>query len=234
MGKRGPCHFVETRNFSFLLDCGEGAAGALKSLGMLNDFHDVFITHLHPDHISGFLPLLQNMFLVGRKDELRVYLPKEGLNLFNTMMDLAYLSPAHSPYKRMEVNLAPLSEGMVKTIYDVSIRSWFSDHFVHDNKWRRRQRSAFGFTIDDGASRLVYTGDVSSVNCFESEMIQGSILLCEAMHIEWDKVKNLAEDRQLSRVIFTHVSPDRQQELEHFCADSPLLIPAQDGQEFDW
>jgi ribonuclease Z len=57
-----------------LVDCGDIPAVRLGQAGIeLDQISDIILTHFHPDHVGGLPLLLMNMWLVGRKDALRIY-----------------------------------------------------------------------------------------------------------------------------------------------------------------
>lgn len=61
------------QNF-ILVDCAHSPIVRLEQAGL--DFHqltDLFLTHFHPDHISGVPLLLMNMWLLGRQRPLNIY-----------------------------------------------------------------------------------------------------------------------------------------------------------------
>lgn len=49
---------------------------------------DIILTHFHPDHVSGFVPLLMSMWLVGRKNSLNVYGLEPTIQRARQMLDL--------------------------------------------------------------------------------------------------------------------------------------------------
>ncbi len=57
--RMGPSLLVEDDGVSIMVDCGEGAGRRLLAAGKnIDDIDAIFITHTHPDHIAGILPLL--------------------------------------------------------------------------------------------------------------------------------------------------------------------------------
>ncbi len=57
-----------------LIDCSGNPVVRLKQAGVdLSDITDLFLTHFHPDHVSGVPPLLMSMWLLGRSEPLDIY-----------------------------------------------------------------------------------------------------------------------------------------------------------------
>lgn len=62
----------------FLIDCGEGTQMQLRKFkARFQSINHVFISHLHGDHFYGLPGFLASMHLLGRKNELIIYGPKE-------------------------------------------------------------------------------------------------------------------------------------------------------------
>ncbi len=62
----------------FLIDCGEGTQMQLRKYkARFQSINHIFISHLHGDHFLGLPGFIASMHLLGRKNELTVYGPKE-------------------------------------------------------------------------------------------------------------------------------------------------------------
>ncbi len=62
----------------FLIDCGEGTQMQLRKYkARIQSINHIFISHLHGDHFFGLPGLLASMHLLGRKNELIIYGPKD-------------------------------------------------------------------------------------------------------------------------------------------------------------
>ena len=53
-----------------------------------NKITDIILTHFHPDHVSGFAPLLMSLWLIGRKQPLNVYGLEATIDRAEKMMAL--------------------------------------------------------------------------------------------------------------------------------------------------
>jgi len=72
---------------SILVDCGEPISGSYKASGLSYDEIDrSFISHLHADHMAGFLMLMQGFWLERRKKDLPVHLPGDGIKPLGQML----------------------------------------------------------------------------------------------------------------------------------------------------
>lgn len=61
----------------YLIDCGEGTQILLRKYKVgFSKIDQIFISHLHGDHIFGLVGLLSSFHLLGRKKELTIFCPK--------------------------------------------------------------------------------------------------------------------------------------------------------------
>jgi len=69
----------------FLIDCGEATQIQLRKFkAKFQSIDHIFISHLHGDHFFGLPGLLSSMHLLGRKQPLTIYCPKD----LKTIMDV--------------------------------------------------------------------------------------------------------------------------------------------------
>jgi len=80
---------VEAGGKVILVDCPGNPIVRLEQAGFaINRVTDIILTHFHPDHVSGFAPLLMGMWLVGRKHPLAVHGLEVTLERAKKMMEL--------------------------------------------------------------------------------------------------------------------------------------------------
>jgi ribonuclease Z len=108
----------------FLIDCGEGAQIQLRRFSVnMSKINQIFISHLHGDHIFGLYGLFSSYNLMGRKKDLHVYAHHDfaaSLEHFNRYfgMGMSY-QVVHHPFspsrpgliyedRRLTVEIIPL------------------------------------------------------------------------------------------------------------------------------
>ena len=78
----------------FLIDCGEATQIQLRKYkARFQNINHIFISHLHGDHFFGLPGLLSSMHLLGRKQEITIYCPKElkeVMDLLNKVSDTRF------------------------------------------------------------------------------------------------------------------------------------------------
>lgn len=77
--KRNPsAQLLNVAERFFLIDCGEATQIQLRKYKTkFQKIDHIFISHLHGDHFLGLPGFLASMHLLGRKQELNIYAPKE-------------------------------------------------------------------------------------------------------------------------------------------------------------
>src|SRR3989304_5290798 len=98
----GPSTLIQTDKETFLFDCGRGVAQRLWQLQIpLRQVSDLFLTHLHSDHLVGIPDFWLTGWLPtnygGRKTPLRVWGP------VGTKEMMSYLEKAFQPDYRIRI-----------------------------------------------------------------------------------------------------------------------------------
>jgi ribonuclease Z len=84
--KRYPsAHVLNAHEHLFLIDCGEGTQMQLRKCKIrVGKINNIFISHLHGDHIFGLYGLLSTFNLMGRENPLNLYAPESYLPMLNS------------------------------------------------------------------------------------------------------------------------------------------------------
>ena len=87
-----PAVAVKREGEIILMDCGEGVQRRVlsESLGLGSDM-TILITHLHGDHVTGLLGLLQTMSLAQRRKPLNLVGPQKLLKWLEVTADLLHI-----------------------------------------------------------------------------------------------------------------------------------------------
>lgn len=76
--RQNASHVLFLNDKVYMIDCGEGAQSLLHKADVKVDrINNLFISHLHGDHIFGLLPLLSTMSMKGRLAPLTVFAHKD-------------------------------------------------------------------------------------------------------------------------------------------------------------
>jgi len=101
---------VQGEQSSILIDCSVNVTLRLKHVGISHDeIDDIIITHFHADHVSGLPNFLTDMWLLGRKKELRIHGSEHSITRARKMMDLFEWRDWENMYP-VDFHIIPLEE----------------------------------------------------------------------------------------------------------------------------
>ena len=70
-------HVLNVHGRLFLIDCGEACQIQLRRYNIpFNKIEEIFISHIHGDHVFGIFGLLSTFSMLGRTKELRIFAPE--------------------------------------------------------------------------------------------------------------------------------------------------------------
>ena len=98
-GRHPSAQVLRVRNRLYLIDCGEGTQMRMSAFKIARSrIHQIFISHLHGDHLFGLIGLLTSLSLQDRKDALHVYAPEgvqEIVDVFKKYSQVHFSYPLH-------------------------------------------------------------------------------------------------------------------------------------------
>src|SRR4051812_16273527 len=113
----------------FLIDCGEATQIQLRRYkAKFQAIDHIFISHLHGDHFFGLPGLLSSMHLLGRKQELCVYCPKE----LKSVIDV--INTASETHLNFQVNWIFTESSGLQLLFEdpkVEVYSFPLKHRIH-------------------------------------------------------------------------------------------------------
>ncbi len=196
------CLYVESNGKRFIFDCGEGCAAQLIRHGLDGEALDaVFISHYHPDHVSGLFMLLQMLYLQKRIKPLQLFLPERPAEMME-LLQMTYTFPKRFSFS---LNVFDCAEA---ELYHDEIRAQRNDHlagyreFVEDHGLPHLFLS-YSFRVSSPAGDLVYTSDLGSTDSVRSLVRDCHTAIVDALHPEAAQIIKL-QYLGLRRVLLTH------------------------------
>ena len=197
---------LEINGRYYWFDAGESCAHSAHLLGVdLLSVSDIFVSHTHMDHVGGLPHLLWTIKklytrtkLTPKYGDVTVYIPNVGsfagamAMLENSESD--YNSPYHTLCKQItDAELLRNDDITVKAVHNLHLAP-FEGEFL-----------SFSFVISAGGKRIVYTGDVASLEEIDKLVSEGcDVLLCETGHHNPMAVSKLAKERNVGYIYFLH------------------------------
>jgi ribonuclease BN (tRNA processing enzyme) len=194
---------------SILLDCGEPIDGSFKAGGLGYDLIDsILVSHLHADHIGGFLMLMQGCWLEGRRKDLTVHMPGAAISPVRQMMETALL---FDELLKFRLRFAPLKAGRLIRVRDVRITPFPTTHLDGLRaRFQKRHRGAFDsycFLLESGRRRIGHSADLGSPEDLEPLLARPlDLLVCEMAHFTPEEILSRLRGRRIKRIAFVHLA----------------------------
>jgi ribonuclease Z len=225
---------------SVLIDCGESLSHTLKTTGLNPDQIDqIFISHLHCDHLGGFFMLMQGLWLQQRRKELVVHMPKDGLAPIRQLLDAACIFDSLLPFK---FHMSPLSGGQSVAVGALKLTAFPTTHLNGFRKSFEKDfplhYESFSFLLEGGGWRVGHTADIGAVNDLEP-LVQKplDLLVCELAHVSPEDLFSFLRDKPIKRLLLVHLIDRLWRQQEAVLDLARRLMPgidfsiARDGEE---
>jgi ribonuclease Z len=156
----GPSILVQAGAQTLLFDCGRGASIRLAQLGiLLGQIRNVFLTHLHSDHVIGLPDLyLTGWGAQGRKTPFRVWGPAGTTQMMGYLQkafdfDIRIRRDVDEKFVKegIEVSSTDIKPGVIFQEGGVTVTAFNVDH--------RPVEPAFGYRVDYAGRSVALSGD---------------------------------------------------------------------------
>lgn len=138
-GRGLPGIAVQREGSVILMDCGEGVQRQVLSEGVgLNKDTTILITHLHGDHVSGLLGLLQTMSLAQRTKPLNIVGPPKLLKWLQVTSELLHIGLT------FPIDFVSAKQGTVLRLKDYRIKATRALHSVEAYSYLLQERGRPG------------------------------------------------------------------------------------------
>lgn len=204
---------VETAGNPLLFDLGAGVLHRLScSLEDITKIEHIFISHLHVDHISDIVALIQSLWLSGYDKMLNVYGPSQ-------IQKMAVLLAEIFPYLKGKVKMKyhQLEPGFLAKVKEWTVLAFPVDH---------GDIEAYGFHIEAEGKRVVYSGDTRPCKemikhakgadlliheCSMPDRMKGEMVA--ATHTTPGDLGKLAAEANVKALVLVHMYPELLEEL---------------------
>jgi len=132
-----------------IMDCGEGIQRQVIGKGVgLNKETTILITHLHGDHVTGLLGLLQTMALAQRSKQLNLVAPAPLLKWLQVTADLLNVGLT------FQINFRPARSGVVAKTSGFVVKATRAVHSVDAYSYVVEEKKRPGVFFPQNARRL--------------------------------------------------------------------------------
>lgn len=215
---------VELDESVYLFDCGESCSVSLLENGInYNDIAAIFISHMHPDHVSGIFQLIQQMVLVGkRKDKLTLCLPEEALSITKKFLEANYYvkEALEFPLTFSPITRSFIYRDKIARVTVIPNRHLYMKYILSvANKYPDIKMQSFSFLLEAKGKKLVYSGDIRTVSELDPFLKGNAIdlLIMELSHISMQDIHALCRNK-IKRIVLTHIHHESdRKKLSAFC-----------------
>jgi len=193
-----PANAVIAGNKVFLVDCGGGVVERMLAAGILPErVEEIFITHHHSDHNSGFADFFVSGWTgTGKKPRmtpLHVYGPTNTREIIGPVMDSLQwdislrIRQAKNNPRGAEVVYHEQNEGVVYKQDGLTVTAFPVDHGI--------VKPALGYKFEYQGRSLVISGDTRPCDNMIVQAKEVDVLVHEAYSTQWTEahLKNLPE-----------------------------------------
>jgi ribonuclease Z len=155
----GAAILVEVAGKRLLFDCGRGVVIRLTQAGVSpKDINDLFLTHLHSDHVVGIPDLWLSGWFLGRDKPLPIWGPsgtssmaKRLVQAFAFDIHIRQGAPDPLPAKGVEIDAKEVVQGEIYNDGLTRVSAFLVDHGT--------VKPAFGYRVDSAGHSVVISGD---------------------------------------------------------------------------
>ncbi len=233
-----PACVVMAGNKYFMVDCGAGAAQRLAESGIPpSRISDIFFTHHHSDHNSGFTDLLLSGWIggkqePGRQTPVQIHGPTNTRQIIGMFMDAMKwdidLRAEHTSNSSdgAQVHYHEKNDGVVYDKDGMKVTAFTVDHGI--------VKPAIGYRFEYRGKVIVISGDTLPTENMIRYAEKADILIHEAYSKTWmarglkdappemkktihnvmnyhsstTEVAKIAEKARVKHLVFTHLMPD--------------------------
>jgi len=220
----GAAILVQAGSKDLLFDCGRGCTSRLAQVNpkLVSGITDLFLTHLHSDHIVGVDDLWLNGWTQGRDDALRVHGPPGTTELFVNLRQAFAEDIRIRIEKGIPADTGGIAMAMTNIAEDtvvmdedgVKVTAFLVDHGP--------VKPAFGYRIDYAERSVVISGDTKPSENLAMYAEGADVILHEVLspkQVEYVEQKFTAE--QAATIIDIHTTAEQAGEI--FADASPRL-----------
>jgi len=203
--RSGPAVLVEVGGKYLLFDAGRGVVQRLQQLDIrTSTIQNVFLTHLHSDHISAIDDIWLTGWIYQRPKPLNIYGPI-GTKSFvdNMQQSYSYDVKIRNQYSGLDSNAGAIvtheiNPGVIFSEDGVKVTAFLVNHKPVD--------PAYGYRIDFGDRSVVISGDTTYSQSLIDHSQGVDLLVHEIMSV---KDKLLEKNPRLQKIQRYHTSPQQ-------------------------
>ncbi len=223
---------ISAHDFNLLVDAGDSVSRALLSAGIpYNSINGIVITHLHPDHFSGFASLIVQMKMGSRTEPFSIY---THLTLVKVLKDFLLSSYLFLERLGFPINFKGFEFDTEIRVSDelafIARRNTHLDEYKKYNPSISMASSSLLFRLRD--KNVFYSGDLGAEeDLYIFKDYAADYYISEAVHISINGILKMIKELNPGKVLLTHIDDDSLPGIRKTIVESGenRIIIAEDG-----
>jgi ribonuclease Z len=200
---------ISVSDYNLLIDSGDGVSRALFTQGIpFNSINGLLISHLHPDHFSGFAGLIVQMKMSKRKEPLYIFVHHTLIKTLKDFLTISYVFMGKMDFSLHFVGFNFESEVLISSDFSfIALKNTHLDEYINNNPSLSYACGSFLFKSKN--KNVFYSGDIGSADdlyLFKDHRID--IFITEAEHISVGNILSASDELKPGKVILTHLSDE--------------------------
>lgn len=203
VNRNGPAVLVEVGGKYLLFDSGRGVVQRLQQLDIrISEIQQIFLTHLHSDHISALDDIWLTGWIYQRPQPLNIYGPKGTQSYIDHLQQAySYDVQLRNQHSGLDLNAGvvttnEINPGVIYSENGIKVTAFLVDHKPVD--------PAYGYRIDFGDRSVVISGDTSYSQSLIDHSVGIDLLVHEIMSVK-DEI--LEKNPRLQKIQRYHTNP---------------------------
>lgn len=201
--RNAPGYYLEVSGKHILVDCGSGTILQLEKAGKsYRDINAVFVTHIHPDHISDLMPFIHALVATPgykRENDLLAVGPKDFKKFYESCISFVIKRP-----RTFIIELVEIEEKL-----DLGYLHVFSRKTVHSE-------NSIAYRFEDGKKSVVFTGDCDYDEGIIELSRNADLLIADcsfpdsmkvAGHLTPKECGLIARKAKIKKLVLSHIYP---------------------------
>lgn len=232
--------YLEMTDKAFLIDCGEGAQLTMKQMGLSSSrLYNIFISHLHGDHVFGLIGLLSTLSMQKRLQPMHIYAHADLEKLLRPWLeyhcaDMSYEVIFHAIHPRKN---AVIYEDRTVEVQTIPLRHkvptcgflFVEKHRVPDTEnggFRIERRKRYAFCSDTAYSEKIVP-IIQGVDMLYHETTYttgGEARARQVMHSTAQQAATIARMAEVGQLLTGHYSA-REEDHSVFLDEAAAVFP---------
>ena len=201
----------QTDEGNVLIDAGDGIPRALKTRDInYNSIDAIIFSHYHADHFGGIASLITQMYLINRKNPLRIFTNPKQINPLVSYLHSTYLFEDKLGFT---IDYVEYDFEKTNTVFkNFSFETKKNNHVKLQQDGVNREKVNFissSFLFNCHGKKIFYTSDIGSnedLYLFKNHKID--YFISEATHISGEEIYRSFLESGAEKLYLTHIDED--------------------------